>query len=92
MVTHHAPLTEILEPYRGRPGVPWWIPAFYASSLLADLPQAIRPTLWVSGHFHAMHDLWIAGTRCVANPVAAADYAPDWIIDLDRAGELQLRT
>lgn len=92
VVTHHAPLTEILEPYRGRPGVPWWIPAFYASRLLADLPQAVRPALWVSGHFHARHDLRIADTRCVANPVAAADYDPDWIIDLDRVAQPGLRT
>jgi Icc-related predicted phosphoesterase len=85
-VTHHAPLTEIVEPYRDQPGVPWWIPAFYGSTILTDLPDAIRPDLWISGHFHAAHDLRIARTRCVANPVAAADYNPNLIINLEPAG------
>jgi 3',5'-cyclic AMP phosphodiesterase CpdA len=85
VVTHHAPLTAILDPYRAGTGVPWWIPAFYASTALADLPQALRPDLWVSGHFHAAHDLFACGTRCVANPVAAADYDPGFVVDLKEA-------
>lgn len=82
VVTHHAPLTEILTPYRDKPGVPWWIPAFYASEILSALPEASRPDLWVSGHFHARHDLDMDGIRCVANPVAAADYDPAFVVDL----------
>jgi hypothetical protein len=81
-VTHHAPLTSILEPYRHHPGVPWWIPAFYASTLLPDLPDDIRPDFWVSGHFHAAHDEQVGRTRWVANPVAAADFNPERIITI----------
>jgi hypothetical protein len=85
VVTHHAPLTRILEPYRGRPGVPWWIPAFYGSTLLEDLPPAHRPEVWISGHFHAAHDLVDGGTRCVANPAAAADFDPGLTIEVEAA-------
>jgi Icc-related predicted phosphoesterase len=85
VVTHHAPLTRILDPYRGRPGVPWWIPAFYGSTLLEDLPPAHRPEVWISGHFHAAHDLVDGGTRCVANPAAAADFDPGLTIEVGAA-------
>lgn len=81
-VTHHAPLVDILAPYRAAPGIPWWIPAFYASTLLADFEDAMRPDLWISGHFHAAHDLRVGRTRCVANPVAAADYRPGFIVEI----------
>jgi len=62
--------------------VPWWIPAFYASETLSELPEASRPDLWISGHFHARHDFRIFGTRCVANPAAAVDYDPAFVVDL----------
>ncbi|ACL60798.1 metallophosphoesterase [Methylobacterium nodulans] len=68
-VTHHPPIAEAADRYRDAPGVPWWVPAFYATTMLDDLPAAHRPALWVSGHFHAGHDLLLHGTRCVANPV-----------------------
>ncbi len=45
------------------------MPAFYASTVLEDLPEAARPDLWVSGHFHAGHDMRVGRTRWVAKPV-----------------------
>ncbi|RVU21629.1 metallophosphoesterase [Methylobacterium oryzihabitans] len=82
-VTHHPPIAEAADRYRDAPGVPWWVPAFYATTLLADLPAASRPALWLSGHFHAAHDLTLHGTRCLANPVEGRDFDPTRIAEVD---------
>ena len=79
-VTHHPPIAEAADRYRDAPGVPWWVPAFYATTLLADLPAADRPAAWISGHFHAGHDMRLHGTRCVANPVEGAGCDPALIV------------
>ncbi|MEH3148303.1 MAG: metallophosphoesterase [Methylobacterium frigidaeris] len=79
-VTHHPPIAEAADRYRDAPGVPWWVPAFYATTMLADLPAASRPALWISGHFHAGHDLVLHGTRCVANPVEGRDFDPGRVV------------
>ncbi|WP_407519987.1 metallophosphoesterase [Methylobacterium oryzisoli] len=79
-VTHHPPIAEAADRYRDAPGVPWWVPAFYATTLLADLPPADRPAAWISGHFHAGHDMVLHGTRCVANPVEGAGCDPALIV------------
>lgn len=68
-VTHHPPSPLAADAFRDAPGVPWWVPAFYASTLLDDLPEPQRPALWISGHFHAGHDMQLGRTRWVANPV-----------------------
>lgn len=81
-VSHHPPLTQPLEPWRDVPGVPWWLPAFYASTALSDLPADLRPELWLFGHFHAAFDAVVGGTRCVANPVAAADYDGGLVVEV----------
>jgi hypothetical protein len=65
--------------------VPWWVPAFYGSTMLAGLPEPLRPDLWIFGHFHARYDAVEDGTRCVANPVAAADYEAGFVVDLGGA-------
>ncbi|KMO15388.1 metallophosphoesterase [Methylobacterium indicum] len=75
-VTHHPPIAEAADRFRDAPGVPWWVPAFYATTLLADLPASHRPALWISGHFHAAHDLALYGTRCLANPVEGRSFDP----------------
>lgn len=76
-VTHHPPSPLAADAFRGSPGVPWWVPAFYATTVLEDLPDAERPDLWISGHFHAGHDLTVGHTRWVANPVEGATFRPD---------------
>ncbi|GJD48548.1 3',5'-cyclic adenosine monophosphate phosphodiesterase CpdA [Methylobacterium crusticola] len=76
-VTHHPPVAEAADAFRDAPGVPWWVPAFYATTMLADLPPGDRPDLWISGHFHAGHDRVLHGTRCVANPVEGRTFDPD---------------
>lgn len=76
-VTHHPPIAEAADRFRDAPGVPWWVPAFYATTLLADLPDAHRPALWISGHFHAAHDLALYGTRCLSNPVEGRSFDPE---------------
>ncbi|AWN49411.1 metallophosphoesterase [Methylobacterium terrae] len=81
-VTHHPPIPEAADRFRDAPGVPWWVPAFYATTLLADLPAAHRPALWVSGHFHAGHDLALHGTRCLANPVEGRTFAPGLSVEV----------
>jgi Icc-related predicted phosphoesterase len=82
VVTHHTPLPGPIDAYRGREGVPWWIPAFYCSTFLEDLPDHLRPELWVSGHFHATHDVACGRTRCVANPFAAAAFDPSFVVEI----------
>jgi Icc-related predicted phosphoesterase len=80
VVTHHPPIVQIVDAYRDVNGVPWWVPAFYGSTVLDDLPAPLRPDLWISGHFHASHDVTCGPTRCVANPMAAADFDPDRVV------------
>ncbi|GJD35501.1 metallophosphoesterase [Methylobacterium aerolatum] len=77
VLTHHPASPLAADRFREAPGVPWWVPAFYATTLLDDLPDAARPDLWISGHFHAGHDLRIGRCRWVANPVEGATYRAD---------------
>ncbi len=81
-ITHHPPLVEIVDAYRDWPGVPWWLPAFYGTQALAELPEASRPDLWISGHFHARHDRRVGRTRCVANPVEGGTFDPRGTVEL----------
>lgn len=81
-VTHHPPLVEIVDAYREWPGVPWWLPAFYGTRALAELPEAARPDLWISGHFHAGHDRRVGRTRCLANPVEGRTFDPRLVADI----------
>ena len=76
-VTHHPPSPRAADAFRDAPGVPWWVPAFYATTVLDDLADADRPDLWVSGHFHAGHDLTVGRTRWVANPVEGTTFSTD---------------
>jgi hypothetical protein len=61
------------------------VPAFYASTALDDLPDAQRPDLWISGHFHAGHDMRLGRCRWVSNPVEGATYRSDLIVDVGDA-------
>jgi len=85
VVTHHPASPAAADAFREAPGVPWWVPAFYATTVLDDLPEAVRPELWVSGHFHAGHDLRIGRTRWVANPVEGATFSPNLIVTVGTA-------
>ncbi|GLS46855.1 metallophosphoesterase [Methylobacterium brachythecii] len=76
-VTHHPPSPLAADAFRDAPGVPWWVPAFYATSVLEDLPDELRPQAWISGHFHAGHDLRVGRTRWVANPVEGKTFSPE---------------
>lgn len=82
VVTHHPPSPRAADAYRGAPGVPWWVPAFYASTVLDDLADAERPDLWISGHFHAGHDMSLGRCRWVANPVEGTSYRSDLFVDV----------
>ncbi|MCY1643112.1 metallophosphoesterase [Methylorubrum sp. SL192] len=81
-VTHHPPSPLAADAFRDSPGVPWWVPAFYATTILDDLPDADRPELWISGHFHAGHDLRIGRTRWLANPVEGKTFRNDLIVSV----------
>lgn len=81
-LTHHPAGTAAADAFRGAPGVPWWLPAFYATTVLDDLPDAARPDVWISGHFHAGHDLRVGRTRWVANPVEGRTFAADRVLDI----------
>lgn len=74
VLTHHPPSPLAADAFRDAPGVPWWVPAFYASTILDDLPESHRPDLWISGHFHAGHDMRLGRTRWVANPVEGGTF------------------
>lgn len=82
VVTHHPASPRAADAYRGGEGVPWWVPAFYATTALDDLADAERPDLWISGHFHAGHDLRLGRCRWVSNPVEGAGYRADFFVDV----------
>ncbi len=81
-LTHHPASPRAAEAYRGAAGVPWWVPAFYATTVLDDLPDDARPDLWISGHFHAGHDLRIGRCRWLANPVEGTSFRPDLVAEV----------
>ncbi|GBU19950.1 MULTISPECIES: metallophosphoesterase [Methylobacterium] len=82
VVTHHPASPLAADAFRDAPGVPWWVPAFYATTLLDDLPDERRPEVWLSGHFHAPHDIRIGRCRWVANPVEGGNFSPDRIVEV----------
>lgn len=79
-VTHHPASPRAADAFRDAPDVPWWLPAFYATTVLEDLGDGARPEVWISGHFHAGHDLRIGRTRWVANPVEDRNFSADRIV------------
>ena len=81
-VTHHPPSPLAADAFRDAPGVPWWVPAFYATTVLDDLPDSERPDLWFSGHFHAGHDRRIGCTRWIANPVEGRTFRDDLVAEI----------
>jgi hypothetical protein len=86
VVTHHPASPLAADRYRDEPGVPWWVPAFYASTALDDLPDGERPDLWISGHFHAGHDLRVGRCRWVSNPVEGKSYRADFSLPVGAGG------
>jgi Icc-related predicted phosphoesterase len=81
VVTHHAPLANCVDVYRGQ-GLPWWTPGFYASELLFAVSQQIRPDLWVFGHVHAAFDIQLGRTRAIANPVEGGQFSPRLVVEV----------
>lgn len=86
VITHHPPLADCTDVYRGR-GLPWWAPGFYGSELLPVLPEEIRPDLWVFGHVHAAFDVQCGRTRAIANPVDGGQFNPHLVVDLELVRE-----
>ena len=82
VLTHHPASPRAADRFRDAPGVPWWVPAFYATTVLDDLPDEGRPDLWISGHFHAGHDMTLGRCRWIANPVEGATYRADFIVEV----------
>jgi predicted MPP superfamily phosphohydrolase len=82
VLTHHPASPLAADRFRDAPGVPWWVPAFYATMVLDGLPDGHRPDLWISGHFHAGHDMTLGRCRWVANPVEGATYRADFIVEV----------
>lgn len=82
VVTHHPASPLAADRFRDAPGVPWWVPAFYASTALDDLADPERPELWISGHFHAGHDMAVGRCRWVSNPVEGTTYRSDLVVDV----------
>ena len=82
VVTHHPASPLAADRFRDAPGVPWWVPAFYATTALDDLADEARPDLWISGHFHAGHDIRVGRCRWVANPVEGATYRADAVVEV----------
>lgn len=80
VITHHPASPLAADRFRDAPGVPWWVPAFYATTVLDELADEARPDLWISGHFHAGHDLRIGRCRWVANPVEGSTYRADAVV------------
>ncbi|MDP4002055.1 metallophosphoesterase [Methylobacterium sp. NEAU K] len=84
VVTHHPASPLSADRFRDQPGVPWWVPAFYATTALDDLADPVRPDLWISGHFHAGHDLAVGRCRWVSNPVEGASYRADFFVEVGK--------
>lgn len=82
VLTHHPASPRAADRFRDAPGVPWWVPAFYATTVLDDLPDEGRPDLWISGHFHAGHDMTLGRCRWIANPVEGATYRADFVVEV----------
>ncbi|MGU3664606.1 metallophosphoesterase [Methylobacterium sp. A49B] len=82
VVTHHPASPLAADRFRDAPGVPWWVPAFYASTALDDLADPERPALWISGHFHAGHDMAVGRCRWVSNPVEGATYRSGFVVEV----------
>lgn len=82
VITHHPASPLAADRFRDAPGVPWWVPAFYATTVLDDLADEARPDLWLSGHFHAGHDITIGRCRWLANPVEGATYRADCVVEV----------
>ena len=85
-ITHHPASPLAADAFRDAPGVPWWVPAFYATTVLDDLPDAGRPEIWISGHFHAGHDLRVGRCRWVANPVEGRNFDPRLVVEVPGRG------
>ncbi|RUP11707.1 MAG: metallophosphoesterase, partial [Methylobacterium sp.] len=83
VVTHHPASPLAADRFRDVAGVPWWVPAFYASTALDALSDPARPALWISGHFHAGHDLAVGRCRWVSNPVEGATYRSDFVVEVE---------
>ena len=83
VVTHHPASPLAADRFRDVAGVPWWVPAFYASTALDALSDPARPALWISGHFHAGHDLAVGRCRWVSNPVEGATYSSDFVVEVE---------
>lgn len=83
VVTHHPASPLAADRFRDVAGVPWWVPAFYASTALDALSDPARPALWISGHFHAGHDLAVGRCRWVSNPVEGATYRGDFVVEVE---------
>jgi Icc-related predicted phosphoesterase len=81
VVTHHPPVAELIDAYRDQ-DAPWWAPAFYVSNLLPELPDRLRPDLWVCGHVHAPYDATFGRTRVICNPVEGGQYNPSLVIEV----------
>lgn len=81
VITHHCPLAQCADVYRAL-GARWWTPAFYGSDLLPNMPEALRPDVWIFGHVHAPFDEWHGRTRAVCNPVEGGTFNPALIIDV----------
>lgn len=81
-ITHHPASALAADRFREAPGVPWWVPAFYATTVLDELADEVRPELWLSGHFHAGHDITIGRCRWVANPIEGATYRADFVVEV----------
>ncbi|GJE40747.1 metallophosphoesterase [Methylobacterium persicinum] len=81
-ITHHPASPLAADRYREAPGVPWWVPAFYATTVLDELADEGRPDLWLSGHFHAGHDITVGRCRWIANPIEGATYRPDLVVEV----------
>lgn len=81
VVTHHPPVAELIDAYRNQ-DAPWWTPAFYVSNMLPELPDRLRPKLWVCGHVHAPYSSRCGRTRVVCNPVEGGEYDPSLLIEV----------
>jgi Icc-related predicted phosphoesterase len=83
VVTHHAPLTDSLDPH------------FYGeitnaafASDLSDLIARRRPSVWIHGHIHKARDYMADRTRVICNPRGyslewnVSGFNPGFVIDL----------
>ena len=87
VVTHHAPHEmSVPERFQGDSLTP-----AFASHVLNDIPEPLRPALWLHGHTHDSFDYAVGETRVVCNPRGYVGHELNPYFNIERTIELETK-